>query len=59
MLYSREFLVEGHGPMPPKTRAKIVCVGDDQRVVGMHMIGLAVDEMLQVRHLPTISPDLP
>jgi len=47
MLYSREFLVEGHGPMPPKTRAKIVCVGPEQRVVGLHLIGLAVDEMLQ------------
>jgi len=47
MMYSREFLVEGHGPMPPKTRAKIVCIGSEQRVVGLHMIGLAVDEMLQ------------
>jgi len=47
MMYSREFLVEGHGAMPPKTRAKIVCVGPEQRVVGLHMIGLAVDEMLQ------------
>jgi glutathione reductase (NADPH) len=47
MLYSREFLVEGHGPMPPKTRAKLVCVGPEQRVVGLHMIGLNVDEILQ------------
>lgn len=47
MLYSREFLVEGHGPMPPKTRAKLVCVGPEQRVVGLHLIGLNVDEMLQ------------
>merc|ERR1719230_442750 len=48
MLYSREFLVdEGHGAMPPKTRAKLVCVGPEQRVVGLHMIGLAVDEILQ------------
>jgi len=47
MLYSREFLVEGHGPMPPKTRAKIVCVGPEQRVIGLHMVGLNVDEMLQ------------
>ena len=34
MLYSREFLVDGglgtaDAPVPPKTRAKIVCVGDD------------------------------
>lgn len=47
MMYSREFLVEGHGAMPPKTRAKLVCVGPEQRVVGLHMIGLAVDEILQ------------
>jgi glutathione reductase (NADPH) len=47
MQYSREFLVEGHGPMPPKTRAKLVCVGPEQRVIGLHMIGLNVDEMLQ------------
>mmetsp|Transcript_157962 Transcript_157962/g.278870 ORF Transcript_157962/g.278870 Transcript_157962/m.278870 type:complete len:548 (-) Transcript_157962:104-1747(-) len=47
MMYSREFLVEGHGPMPPKTRAKLVCLGPEQKVIGLHMIGLAVDEMLQ------------
>jgi len=48
MMYSREFLVQdGHGAKPPKTRAKIVCVGPEQRVVGLHMIGLNVDEMLQ------------
>merc|ERR1719230_2231460 len=48
MLYSREFLVDdGHGAKPPKTRAKLVCVGPEQRVVGVHMIGLAVDEILQ------------
>ena len=52
MLYSREFLVDGglgtaDAPVPPKTRAKIVCVGDEQRVVGLHMVGLAVDEILQ------------
>jgi len=48
MLYSREFLVQdGHGPKPPRTRAKIVCVGKEQRVVGLHMVGLAVDEILQ------------
>jgi glutathione reductase (NADPH) len=52
MLYSREFLVDGgngtpENPKPPFTRAKIVCVGEEQRVVGLHMIGLAVDEILQ------------
>jgi glutathione reductase (NADPH) len=48
MMYSREFLVQdGHGPKPPRTRAKLVCVGPEQRVIGLHMIGLNVDEMLQ------------
>jgi len=45
MLYSREFLVEGQAQ--PKTRAKLVCVGEEQTVVGLHMIGLATDEILQ------------
>jgi len=45
MLYSREFLVDGQ--FQPKTIAKLVCVGPEQRVVGLHMIGLAVDEILQ------------
>ena len=52
MLYSREFLVDGgygepDSPKPPFTKAKLVCVGEEQRVVGLHMIGLAVDEILQ------------
>jgi len=48
MMYSREFLVQdGHGAKPPRTSAKIVCVGPTQRVVGLHMVGLNVDEMLQ------------
>lgn len=48
MMYSREFLVQdGHGKKPPFTKAKLVCVGPEQRVVGLHMIGLNVDEMLQ------------
>ena len=45
MFYSREFLVDGQ--YQPKTRAKLVCVGPEQRVVGLHMIGMAVDEILQ------------
>jgi len=45
MQYSREFLVEGM--FQPKTFAKLVCVGPEQKVVGLHMIGLAVDEILQ------------
>jgi len=45
MLYSREFLVEDQ--FQPKTFAKLVCIGPEQRVIGLHMIGLAVDEILQ------------
>merc|ERR1719446_599186 len=45
MLYSREFLVDGQ--FQPKTIAKLICVGPEQRVIGLHMIGLAVDEILQ------------
>lgn len=33
-----------HGP---KTAMKLVCLGDEERVVGVHMIGDGVDEMLQ------------
>lgn len=31
----------------PKTAMKLVCVGDEQRVVGCHIIGKDADEMLQ------------
>jgi len=31
----------------PKTLMKLVTVGATERVVGVHMIGLGVDEMLQ------------
>ncbi len=31
----------------PETAMKLVCAGDDEKVVGLHMIGDAVDEMLQ------------
>jgi glutathione reductase (NADPH) len=31
----------------PRTAMKLVCVGDEQRVVGIHMVGDGVDEMLQ------------
>lgn len=30
-----------------KTAMKLICAGDDEKVVGIHMIGLAADEMLQ------------
>ncbi|WP_295879919.1 glutathione-disulfide reductase [uncultured Thiohalocapsa sp.] len=31
----------------PRTAMKLVCVGDEERVVGIHMVGDGVDEMLQ------------
>ncbi|MFP4602139.1 MAG: glutathione-disulfide reductase [Halochromatium sp.] len=31
----------------PRTAMKLVCSGDNQRVVGIHMVGDGVDEMLQ------------
>lgn len=34
-------------PHPVKTAMKLVVVGDEQKVVGVHMIGPQVDEMLQ------------
>jgi len=30
-----------------RTRMKLVCVGDEERVVGIHLIGAAADEILQ------------
>jgi glutathione reductase (NADPH) len=30
-----------------RTRMKLVCVGDEERIVGIHLIGAAADEMLQ------------
>ena len=35
------------GPPKPKTRMKMICAGDDERVVGLHVIGDGADEMLQ------------
>ena len=31
----------------PKTAMKLVCVGEDERVAGCHVIGLGADEMIQ------------
>lgn len=31
----------------PKTYMKVVCVGEEERVVGLHIHGMAVDEILQ------------
>ena len=38
------YALAGHGP---KTAMKLVCAGPDERVVGIHLIGDGVDEMLQ------------
>ena len=35
------------GPPKPKSRMKVICQGDEERVVGMHVIGEGADEMLQ------------
>ena len=35
------------GERKPKTCAKLVCAGPDERVVGVHIIGRGADEMLQ------------
>jgi len=35
------------GPPKPKTRMKLICVGDEERIVGLHVIGDGSDEMLQ------------
>jgi len=32
----------------PKTAMKLVCEGLEERVVGLHVIGMGADEMLQV-----------
>jgi len=34
-------------PHKSKTSMKLVVAGSDEKVVGIHMIGLAADEMLQ------------
>jgi glutathione reductase (NADPH) len=33
--------------LKPKTKMKLVCVGEEERVVGIHCIGMGVDEMMQ------------
>jgi glutathione reductase (NADPH) len=35
------------GPPKPKSRMKLICAGDEERVVGLHVIGDGADEMLQ------------
>ena len=47
--YSSDFVNMLYSPAATKhrTRIKLVCVGDDERVVGLHIVGRGADEMLQ------------
>ena len=51
----RKHVLWQEGQFQPKTRAKLVCVGPEQRVVGLHMIGLAADEILQADPRPMLA----
>ena len=31
----------------PKSVAKVICYGENERIVGLHMVGMGVDEILQ------------
>jgi glutathione reductase (NADPH) len=31
----------------PKTKMKVICVGEEEKVVGIHVIGMGADEMMQ------------
>lgn len=48
-LYTTTFtaMYNAFTPHKSKTAMKLICAGDEEKVVGIHMIGLAADEMLQ------------
>lgn len=48
-VYETRFTPMYHGftPHPQKTAMKLVCVGAEERVAGLHVIGAGADEMLQ------------
>ena len=48
-IYQSEFVSMFYAltDVKPQTAMKLVCVGDDERVVGCHVIGLGADEMIQ------------
>jgi len=50
-VYSSKFVPMYHSMTERKTptRMKLICAGDEEKVVGLHMIGRGCDEMLQVR----------
>jgi glutathione reductase (NADPH) len=52
-IYSTKFSAMFYDLLPPEekkkepTRFKLVCVGEDEKIVGMHILGLGVGEMMQ------------
>lgn len=52
-VYKSTFVNLWYGPMPiepstkPKTSMKLICQGPDEKIVGLHVIGIGADEMLQ------------
>ena len=48
-IYTSEFVSMYYAltEVKPQTAMKLVCVGEDERIVGCHVIGLGADEMLQ------------
>ncbi|KAL6048050.1 Glutathione reductase [Balamuthia mandrillaris] len=50
-VYSTSFVNLYYSVMPPeqkvKTCMKLICVGEEEKVVGIHILGLGADEMLQ------------
>lgn len=48
-VYQSRFTAMYHAlsPHPQKTAMKLVCVGAEEKVVGVHIIGMGADEMLQ------------
>jgi glutathione reductase (NADPH) len=53
-VYTSKFVNLYYGPWritpdeKPKTAMKIVCLGAEEKVVGLHVVGMGADEMLQV-----------
>jgi len=53
MIYKSTFVNLFYGPWKmepsakPKTAYKLICVGPEEKVVGMHLIGMGSDEVLQ------------
>lgn len=48
-LYTTSFVSMQYalGARKPRTAMKLVCVGEEERIVGCHVLGLGADEMLQ------------